>query len=119
MKQDRPLSTAERALLADLLARDASTAAFVAQLDALRVYARCDCGCPSVEFRLPGRPRGSGSLSVPVVDAEARTPEGEAVGVLVFAADGQLTQLEVYSMSGAACSLPEPSGVDWVAPSAT
>jgi hypothetical protein len=35
----------------------------------------------------------------------------------VFAADGQLTQLEVYSMGGNACSLPEPSGVAWVAPS--
>ena len=119
MKQDRPLGARERALLADLLARDASTSPYLAQLDRLRVVARCDCGCPSVEFALPGTPRAADSLAAPVVDAEARTPEGEPVGILVFAADGQLTQLEVYSFSGEACSLPEPAGVGWIAPPAT
>jgi hypothetical protein len=116
VKQDRPLSQPERDLLAHLLGLSPATQAYLDQLDRVRVTGRCDCGCPSIGLAVVGAQRAPGSLSSPVVDAEAESPAGEAVGVLVFAADGQLTQLEVYSFSGEACTLPTVDGIGWVAP---
>jgi hypothetical protein len=118
MKQDRPLTTPERDLLVHLLSLDPSTAPYCAQLDGVRVVSQCDCGCASIDLAVRGATRGPNSVAVPLVDAEARTPDGDGLGVLVFAADGYLTQLEVYAMGGDAASLPTPDALTWVAPPA-
>ena len=69
----------------------------------LRVVAACDCGCPGVDFAKDGQaaPRR------PIADARGVSPEGIAVGVILWGEKDAITGLEVYGEAGEpAFSLP-------------
>ena len=115
----RPASPAERALVARLLdvAIDPEAAeALRAQVDRLKVVARCECGCPSVVF---GMPAGmSGERRVMVADAYGTAPEGYAVGLLLWTVGGYLEYLEMYTLGDwPPHSLPAPDTVTTEYPS--
>lgn len=105
----RSLSETERILLEWLLERGGPSAAkYKAQLTHLHVVSRCACGCPTVDFALHSGPKvGASEL---VSEADGTTPEGVAVGIILHAREGELSELEVYSKSGLDVSftLPRP-----------
>jgi hypothetical protein len=74
----------------------------LAQMDGVEVVGRCTCGCATVTFHVPSE-RQSDEIATPIPnEAEVLDADGEAVGgVLVFAREGQLSELEVYSNSDA------------------
>ncbi|GJG88878.1 hypothetical protein tb265_40590 [Gemmatimonadetes bacterium T265] len=95
----RPLSAPERDLIGRMLdyAFDpGASAALREQLAALRVVARCTCGCPSLFFDPP--PDQAGARREMVADLYGATPEGHAVGLLLWAVAGGLEYLEVYTL---------------------
>ncbi|SEL30255.1 hypothetical protein [Streptacidiphilus jiangxiensis] len=85
--------------------------ALLAQIPHLRVTGRCTCSCASIDFGLDrslvpaAAPSGNPVAEATVVDAD-----GEPVGgVLVFAYDGYLSNLEVYAWGDDQIShLPSP-----------
>jgi hypothetical protein len=101
----RPISEAEAAVVERALAvaaTDDSAPALSASLRTLQVVGRCECGCASVDFCKPS----SGHVAQIVADAVAKAPNGEDLGVLVFALNGRLSGLEVYSYSDNPAPLP-------------
>ena len=114
MTEDRPLSAVEHTLLAEMLRRGKGTAALLAQLDGARVVARCDCGCPSIEIAVTRIAGTNPAISGAVVNAEAVSPEGVRVDVIIFADAGRLWRLEVVAHNpDAAVTLP--TALAWVA----
>jgi hypothetical protein len=64
----------------------------------LTVISKCKCGCPTVNFALDSDPvPGKGST---VISDYLGTVEGQDVGVMLFANEGRLYSLEVYSYAG-------------------
>jgi len=101
----RPISDVEAAVVERALAVGATDkSAPVAGLlvRSLQVIGRCACGCASVDFRLPAR----GQVARIVADAVAKAPDGEDLGVIVWALEDQLSGLEVYSHSDNPAPLP-------------
>ena len=96
---DRPASQQERDIVRWLLDHgDPQYLPYASQIDALRVVSKCTCGCPTVDFALEGNPplrKGSHLIS----DFGA-TVDDQPVGVLLFACNGSLSMLEVYSCAG-------------------
>jgi hypothetical protein len=95
----RPLSAAERAVLvsvllhADFDGRDGLLAA----VDGVLVVGGCGCGCGSVDLRGADDAGDGAAYRVPN-EAVVLDGEGNAIGgVLVFAANGYLRQLEIYA----------------------
>ncbi|GAA5082994.1 hypothetical protein [Lysobacter panacisoli] len=79
----------------------------LATLAQLRVVDVCGCGCASVEFtRLP-----QGELPHIVADACAETADGDSLGVIVWAFDGSVSGLEIYSFSDRPAPLPVLSSI--------
>jgi len=106
----RPISGIEAAVIQRALeaaATDPSALELASQISQLRVIGGCGCGCASVEFRQPTQ----GQSAVIVADAEATTHSGEQIGLLVWAIEGQLSGLEVYSYSDAPAPLPDPESI--------
>jgi hypothetical protein len=99
----RPLSAEERAALLALLnqANFDGRDNLLAQVESLQVVGRCTCGCATVDLAVPSAPP-SESVALPIPnEAVVLCEDGEAIGgVLVFATDGFLTQLEVYDNGG-------------------
>lgn len=96
--QRRGISHTERALVRWLLEHAATVEIPATWLDAvphLQVVDACPCGCPSVDFVTDGQ-----SVARIVADASGESPSGDSVGVLLWAKDGQLSGLEVYSVDG-------------------
>ena len=90
--EDRPLSEPERTLITWLLEHGSEESqTYVPQLDEVRVVSRCGCGCPSIDFLEPGS-----TQSRTVADFVGVTPEGLDVGIMLRAAEGKLSYLEVY-----------------------
>ena len=96
----RPLLADERATLlallnhADFEGRDA----LVAQVESVRVDSYCGCGCATVGL-VVDRSLPSAPLTYRPIPNEAAVydPEGEPLGgVIVFADDGYLSNLEIY-----------------------
>jgi hypothetical protein len=114
MTEDRPLSPGERALLAELLTRGEGTSALLAQLEAARVVARCDCGCPSIEIAVADAAGADPPMSGVVVSAEALSPEGVPVDVIVFAQAGRIWRLEIGVYHPDAV-VTLPTALAWVA----
>jgi hypothetical protein len=101
----RPISEAEAAVVERALAVaavDDSASALSTSVATLQVVGRCGCGCASVDFCRPA----TGHMAQMVADAVAKAPNGEDLGVLVFALNGQLSGLEVYSYSDNPAPLP-------------
>ena len=96
---DRPATQHERDIVRWLLEHgDPQYLPFASQIDTLRVVSKCICGCPTVDFALEGDPplrKGSHLIS----DFGA-TVDDQQVGVLLFACNGSLSMLEVYSCAG-------------------
>ena len=96
---NRPLTEHERDVIHWLLEHgNPGAEKLLPQIDRLSVVGKCDCGCPTVEFALDGEP-------VPVkghrlISDNLGEIDGMSVGVMLFATDGQIFMLEVYSMAG-------------------
>lgn len=104
---ERPLSGAEKAVVARLIELSGTRYALPA-----RVVGRCDCGCASVDFALDG------PFGVIIADAYGRTPAGIGVGVLLWARGSEISTLEVYMLRTDTGELPtvESLGVEPPAP---
>ena len=95
----REISDEERLLLTFLLQREAPDR--IGQIEALKVIAKCGCGsCPTVLF-------GSSFDAAPVTndhyilaDYAGKSAAGGLVGVMLWANDHRLTELEGYSIDG-------------------
>jgi hypothetical protein len=96
---DRPASQQERDFVRWLLEHsDPQYLPLASQIDALRVVSKCTCGCPTVDFALEGNPplrKGE-----KVISDFGATVDDQPVGVLLFACNGSLSMLEVYSCAG-------------------
>jgi hypothetical protein len=106
----RPISDAEAAVVQralEVAGTENATPSLAEQISQLRVVGRCGCGCASVDFRNPMH----GQRAVIVADAVASMPDGEDIGLFVWALDGQLSSLEVYSYSDHPASLPVPESI--------
>ena len=109
--EQRPLSQGERELLHWLLTnRTGGPEAYLNQVPRARVVSRCTCGCPTVDLALNGRLSKARGANAIIVDAQGKSPERALVGVIVHACDGELSELEVYSVDGLMerFSLPTP-----------
>jgi hypothetical protein len=99
--EPRPLRPEERegllALLghADFDGRDA----LLAQVGSARVVGRCGCGCATVDLAVD---TAAARCATPIPnEATVLDDRGDAIGgVLLHAADGRLSTLEVYSDHG-------------------
>jgi hypothetical protein len=101
----RPISEAEAHVVERTLAvaaTDPSASDLIRQVRSLQVVGRCGCGCASVDFRMPAR----GQIASIVADAIAKAPDGEHLGLIVWALDNELSGLEVYSYSDNPAPLP-------------
>jgi hypothetical protein len=106
----RPISGAEAAVIQralEVAGTEDATPGLAEQISQLRVVGHCGCGCASVDFRDPTH----GQKAVIVADAVASMPDGEDIGLLVWALDDQLSSLEVYSYSDHPASLPVPESI--------
>jgi hypothetical protein len=68
----------------------------------LEVVSGCACGCDTVDFvhaTQAHRP-------FVIADGMAETPEGKAIGLLVFGTNERVTSLEVYSLIDEPARLP-------------
>ena len=95
----RDLSQEERAILVHLLQLEAPDR--LSQIESLKVIAKCGCGgCPTVLF-------GNSFDSAPVTkdhyilaDYAGTNASGGLIGVMVWANDSDITELECYSIDG-------------------
>jgi hypothetical protein len=109
---ERSLSQEEISLLEWLLSHKRSDVwQYRAQIPKLRVVSRCGCGCPTIDFAM-GTTRRDGPSHI-ISDAEGSSPEGVRVGVMVHAREGEISELEVYSVTSEknAFSLPKPESL--------
>ena len=96
---DRPASQQEREIVRWLLEHgDPKYLPLASQIDALRVVSKCTCGCPTVDFALEGNPPLRKGTHV--ICDELATVDDQTVGVMLFACNGNLSMLEVYSIAG-------------------
>jgi hypothetical protein len=68
----------------------------------LKVVARCDCGCDTVDFE------GVDWATPPAVvaDGQGKTEANDHVGIIVFANDSTIVRLEVYNHGYELARLP-------------
>ena len=97
---DSEVAVIERALA--VAATDESAQDLIGLVRSLQVVGRCGCGCASVDFRVPAQ----GQVARIVADAMAKAPDGEHLGLIVWALDNHLSGLEIYSYSDRPASLP-------------
>lgn len=106
----RPISEAEAAVVERALAvaaTDESAATLGTSVRALQVVGRCECGCASVDFCTPA----PGQIAHMVADAVAKAPNGEDLGLIIWALNGVLSALEVYSYSDDPAPLPAVASI--------
>jgi len=108
----RPLTDHEGTLVAWMVKQAGSPAVIVAQLPGLHVVGRCDCGCASVDFSVFGRIH-SRHLGMEQIgpDYYWNSPNGSLCSIFIFAVDGLLAGLDVWSVDGfeTPSALPEIS----------
>lgn len=93
--EDRALTTSEEALVRHIAEREAP--AYGAQIERLRVVGQCGCGtCPTVFFKEPSGPSRERDITTYVGRDSAK---GLTAAVLLQS-DGELSQLEFYSVDG-------------------
>jgi hypothetical protein len=96
--ESRDLSREERDLVRWLLLNGyVSASDFIDQLDDTRVYARCACGCASIDFTVRDRRPARFGLQV-LSDYEWRSRAGLFYRVIVFEQDGLLSGLELWPL---------------------
>ena len=106
VEEDRPISEDEAVLVKWLLV-NAPTENPIKEsppnVGELRVVARCQCGCASVDFERDGQ----AGRSRPIAEAVGKTAEDLSVGLILWGRDDAVTGLEVYELdAGSAGSLP-------------
>jgi hypothetical protein len=80
---------------------------YIGQLDLLKVVGGCRCGCPSIDLDVASSEVGG--MPTPLVLADAESPEGVQVGVILWARRGRLSALEVHPWDGSErIRLPRP-----------
>ena len=99
LDDNRPLSSQELELLTYLLNLSPTTQAFTAQLPFTTVTHRCKCGCPTVSLSVSAEGPATQASQRVIVDVKAAVRD-KSVGILVFADEGKLSELEVYDLSG-------------------
>jgi hypothetical protein len=94
---------------------------FEPQLEGMRARRSCSCGCPSIELQISeGVPLGVNRGERIVGDFKGESTVGNPLGILIFQVEGNLVELEVYSMDGLAegeFGLPQLSSLqvlEWV-----
>jgi hypothetical protein len=104
----RPLAIEEQDLIDALLgAAGAAAGRYLGQLATIEVVGCCGCGCPSIDLYAPSR--GGEAPASPLVLADAVTPDGIQVGVILWVRGGSLSGLEVHPWDGArSVRLPRP-----------
>lgn len=95
----RSLRGTERSLLTALLARADITARLPVDLDALEVADVCQCGCSSIELAPSGSNLRPESYGYQLADAYGVTPDGKAIGLILWGTTDGLTYLELYSLA--------------------
>jgi hypothetical protein len=73
-----------------------------------RASSSCACGCGSI-YLVVGEGVPTVDVSLPVVEGDVLSDQSEVIGgLLLFACDGRLHDLEVYSFADAPLPLPSP-----------
>jgi hypothetical protein len=97
----RDLTPDERTLLEWLLANGHTGAmTYASQLSQIKVVSRCGCGCPTIDLAVGEKKSGTTGVSTILADARGYSPEGIEVEVILHAREGDLSELEVYSLDG-------------------
>ena len=111
IKYPRPLDDDERELIEALLgAVRAGARRYLGQLESVEVVGFCRCGCPSIELQVASK--SSEGRATPLILADAESPGGEPVGVILWVRNGSLSGLEVHPWSGTApIRLPRPDSL--------
>jgi hypothetical protein len=99
--EPRSLNESERRVLNYMLSPDFPGVEVLRnQVDGIQVVSSCDCGCPTIDFRVGSNvQRWSGRYSsgtIPVTGL-IQAPDGNSTGIIVFVRDGAMTSLEMYS----------------------
>lgn len=107
----RPPSEAELELIEALLgAAGARGGRYLSQVAKIRVVGGCGCGCPSIDLELESGPREGAPTALIVADAES--PGGVPLGVILWVRGGALSGLEVHPWNGSdAIRLPRPESL--------
>lgn len=99
---DRELSDEERAVVEAFLERRfEGSDELREQIRVLRVVGKCPCGCATVEFKVDKAqaPRALVQNPAPVEGTVWNSKRTEVLGgILLFAPDGWLSSLEIYSV---------------------
>lgn len=112
----RPLTLTEDALLAAFLAFEFDGVEELrAQARSVLVTGTCGCGCGSVELQPVGDQLPRSAAASPVeITGDVRDAEGNlAGGVILFAHDGLLSYLEVYTFTGPPLAIPSLAMIEW------
>ena len=105
----RDLTARERHLLDAMLGVDTLADAEALRRQAAVVHASSSCGCGCGSIYLLGDSSQAAPGSLPIVEGDVLDDRGEVIGgLLLFARDGHLHNLEVYSVTDAPLPLPEP-----------
>ncbi|WP_367138183.1 MULTISPECIES: hypothetical protein [Streptomyces] len=108
MTEAEPLPAGAVATLETLLAGpDPVSSALRAQIPYARVAGGCDCGCATLDLTVD-RTAVPPALAASTPAAEAWYEVPENAGVMVFARDGYLSLLEIYTAGDPIAAWPEP-----------
>jgi hypothetical protein len=112
MRQNRPLSEHERAILERLLSVDfREVEYFRRQIPAITVTGTCDCGCGSIDFSVGAEARRAPSKRCN--GPSHLLLEGDAENWLIlFQGDGLLTELEHVVEGGPDLSVIDPKTLE-------
>jgi len=97
----RALTEEERAIIRRLVS--AACPERIVEADALEVFARCGCGkCPTIIFHaVPGKKHETEQV---LADFQGGDAQSGLVGIMLWERDGQLSELEAWSIDGSAVS---------------
>jgi hypothetical protein len=103
----RPLTDREHEVIGWLLDHSERGGEFRDQVDRMTVCSKCTCGCPTIDFAFEGAPVSRKGERV--ISDHLAEMDGEPFGVMLFASDGKLSTLEVYSQTGNVTSFGLPA----------
>ena len=105
--EQRALSSEERTFIQWLLEHgEEGASSFLPQLAEATVIGRCPCGCASVDLAVGGRVAPDGS-PMDILSDYVWREDDIPFGVFVFAHDGLLAGLDVYSFTDPVTKLPD------------
>jgi hypothetical protein len=109
--QSRSVTQAEIAVMRSALERapiDSAVRKLEYRLDNLVAVGRCACGCASVYFQ--GYNEGQNAHRV--AEGSGLSPDGEVIGVLLWALDSKIVHLEIVGFSDTPAPLPLPESIE-------